>query len=43
MGSTEVIGIDELLGYEDDEGDCKDVTWVELEGISNPAEKFINH
>ena len=35
-----MVGIEELPGYENDEGDCKDVTWVETEGGSNAAEKI---
>ena len=39
MGSKQGVGIEELLGCEDDETDCEDMIWVETKGSSNAAEK----
>ena len=42
MGLEEVVGMEELPGCVDDEGDCEDMSWVETEGSSNAAEKMCN-
>ena len=40
MVSKEVVGIEELIGCENDEGDYEDVNWVETTGSSKAAEKI---
>ena len=34
--------IEEILGCEDDGGDCEDMSWVETKGNANAAEKMVN-